>query len=340
MNTDFNVLSTVKSNNKLFVGGSFSVIGSTQNRGHLVALDSSGNLTNWSPNADSDVYSLALSGTTLYASGQFLNIGGSPRNRIAALDTTLNVNNATSWNPNANSDVRAILKSGTTIYAGGSFSNIGGQARNFIAALDTTLNTNNATLWDPSANSFVKSLTNAGAYIYAGGDFTAIGGQARNRLAALLISSNTNNATAWNPNADATVEALVASGTTVYAGGQFANVGGQARAYIAALDTTINTNNATAWNPDLTLGYNVASIVKFGADIYASGLFIRASGLFHNGFVDLDANLNVNNAKNWGQNAGLAGSLAMNMSGARLYASNAVVVDYATGVPLTDCLFF
>ena len=327
------------SNNKLFVGGSFSVIGSTQNRGHLVALDSSGNLTNWSPNADSDVYSLALSGTTLYASGQFLNIGGSPRNRIAALDTTLNVNNATSWNPNANSDVRAILKSGTTIYAGGSFSNIGGQARNFIAALDTTLNTNNATLWDPSANSFVKSLTNAGAYIYAGGDFTAIGGQARNRLAALLISSNTNNATAWNPNADATVEALVASGTTVYAGGQFANVGGQARAYIAALDTTINTNNATAWNPDLTLGYNVASIVKFGADIYASGLFIRASGLFHNGFVDLDANLNVNNAKNWGQNAGLAGSLAMNMSGARLYASNAVVVDYATGVPLTDCLF-
>ena len=63
-----------------------------------------GQATSWNPDADGYVYALAVTGSTVYAGGNFSAIGGQARNHIAALDATTGA--ATSWNPNATATVR------------------------------------------------------------------------------------------------------------------------------------------------------------------------------------------------------------------------------------------
>ena len=120
------------SGTKLYVGGDFTSIGGAT-RNHLAALDGSGAVTPWDPNAGvagdpagATVYSLLVSGTTVYAGGTFTTIGAQEtqptRKNIAALDDS---GNATPWNPNANNTVKALVLSGTTVYAGGDFTSIG-----------------------------------------------------------------------------------------------------------------------------------------------------------------------------------------------------------------------
>jgi hypothetical protein len=72
----------------LFIWGEFTQIcGVARNR--LAAVNvSTGQLTIWNLNADNVVYALALSGSDLYAGGDFTNIGGQNWNIIAAIHTT------------------------------------------------------------------------------------------------------------------------------------------------------------------------------------------------------------------------------------------------------------
>ena len=139
-------------------------------RNRLAAVDvSTGQLTTWNPNADNIVYALALSGSDLYAGGDFTNIGGHNWNRIAAIHTT--DEKATNWN--ANGTVRAIALGGSTVCIGGVFTNAGGQARARIAALNATVNANNAiSTWNRGASELVRALAISGSTLYVGGDFS------------------------------------------------------------------------------------------------------------------------------------------------------------------------
>ena len=59
-------------------------------RDYIAAIDAtSGTATTWIADADNVVNTLVVSGTTIYAGGEFANIGGKSRNFIAALDATL-----------------------------------------------------------------------------------------------------------------------------------------------------------------------------------------------------------------------------------------------------------
>jgi len=268
----------------VYAGGWFTSIGG-QARIYIAALDATQNTNNataWAPNADGGgVYTLAVSGTTVYAGGEFTSIGGQTRNYIAALDATLNTNNATAWNPGANSNVWALSVSGTTVYVGGRFTSIGGQTRNHIAALDAS---GTATAWNPNANKSVKALAVSGTTVYAGGAFTSIGGQVRYRIAALDATQNTNNATAWNAYAGGLVYALAVSGTTVYAGGDFTSIGGQTRINIAALDPS---GAATAWNPHAN--HYVHTLAASGTTLYVGGTFRQIGAAARNYIAALDA---------------------------------------------------
>ncbi|HVP14233.1 MAG TPA: hypothetical protein VMS88_01740, partial [Terriglobales bacterium] len=134
------------SGSTVYAGGAFTSIGG-QVRNRIAALDATtGGATDWDPNVESpdpftSVYALVVSGSTVYAGGEFTSIGGQARNGIAALDATTGA--ARAWNPNAwgsfDSDlyttVGALAVSGSTVYAGGNFTAMGGQAQSGIAAV-------------------------------------------------------------------------------------------------------------------------------------------------------------------------------------------------------------
>src|SRR5262249_55534659 len=139
--------------------------------------------TSFNPQSNSRVFALAVSGSTVYAGGDFVTIGGQSRNRIAALDATSGL--ATAWNPAANDSVRAIAVSGSTGYAGGLFTQIRTgptlQNRNRGAGIGAVRGL--ATPWNPDFDVDVLALRVADSSVYAGGKFTFVGGQARRGIA-------------------------------------------------------------------------------------------------------------------------------------------------------------
>jgi hypothetical protein len=325
------------SGSTVYAGGYFSSIGG-QVRNAIAALDAStGRATAWNPNASlgadaefgADVYALAVSGSTVYAGGNFSSIGGVVRNNIAALDAS--TGEAAVWNPSAGGYVYRLALSGSTVYAGGNFSSIGGVVRNNIAALDAR--TGRATAWNPNASARVSTLALSGSTVYAGGYFTSIGGQPRDQIAAL--DAQTGRATAWDANAnppftsycfehcppDFGVLALALSGSTVYAGGYFTSIGGQVRNQIAALDA--RTGDATAWNPSAggpttyEVSRDVDAFALSGSTVYVGGQFTSIGGQPRNNLAALDAQ--TGSATAWNPNAN-DGVNALAVSGSTVYA--------------------
>jgi hypothetical protein len=213
------------SGRRVYVWGGFTSIGGQTRHGIAAINSSNGKATAWNPNAMAGahagaVYSLAVSGQTVYAGGRFSAIGGRQRRGIAAIDAT--TGRATSWNPNASGNVSDLVVSGNTVYVGGNFTSIGSQPRNGIAALDAA--TGKATSWNPQTEPFshVDALAIAGQTVYAGGHFDSIGGQARHGIAAL--DATTGAATPWNPNPIGGGVQALAFGPdgSLWAGGPFA----------------------------------------------------------------------------------------------------------------------
>ncbi len=199
-------------------------------------------IDNWNPNANSSlstnaVGALAVVGNIVYAGGNFRNIGGQPRNYVAALDVTTGL--ATDWNPGASTTVYAIAVDGSMVYVGGAFENFGNKPLNRIAALgaDGTLSS-----WDPNAvDGTVNALAVAGGTVYVGRGFNTIGvgGTSRRYLAAL--DAGTGAATSWMPNPNISVLALAAAGGALYVGRQFTQIEGQSRLGFAAFDISGGT---------------------------------------------------------------------------------------------------
>ena len=320
-NANLIVFSLAVSGSTIYAGGRFTNIGGL-NRQSIAALDATtGNALAWNPNPNYGgyypyIYSLAISGTTVYVGGDFNSIGGQSRNFIAALDSA--TGNALAWNPNANSRVLSLAVSGITVFVGGYLNSIGGQSRNYIAALDAT--TGKATGWNPNADSIVRTLVVNGTTIYAGGGFTSIGGQSRNYIAAL--DAATGNSTVWNPNANGVVRTIAVNGTMIFAGGVFDSIGGQRHNYIAALDMT--TGIVANWDPKAhspsdiyTSPVCVYSLAVSGTTVYVGGGFDSIGGQGRNNIAAL--NMTTGNAIPWNPDAnGIVRTLTV--SGTKVYA--------------------
>ena len=185
----------------------------------------------------------------IYVGGEFTNIGGQPRNKIARLYSSDGTADPT-FNPNAvGESVRkiAIDANGNPI-VGGFFTDIGGQPRNNIARLNISDGTADPT-FNPNANYPVNTIAvDANNNLLVGGGFTNINGQSRNRIARLNSINGTADPT-FNPNANNLVFdlALDANGNPVV-GGIFTNIGGQARNNIARLNSSSGTADPT-FNP-------------------------------------------------------------------------------------------
>jgi len=237
---DGGVMTMAVGGGRVYIGGTFASIRGQPRRG-IAALDTTGALTTWNPDAHGGtapyVDALALGGGSVYAGGRFAVIGGQLRSGIAALDTATGA--PTAWNPNPAAYLAplmlALTVTGNTVYAAGTFTSIGGQARNNIAALDATSGA--ATAWNPNAgnsvNTSVSTMAIGRGTAFVSGTFTSIGGLPRNGLAAVDVASGA--ATEWAPSVNGSISALAASGGTVYLGGSFTRVEGQPQPYFAVI---------------------------------------------------------------------------------------------------------
>jgi hypothetical protein len=178
------------------------------------------------------VYALAVSGTTLYAGGQFSTAGGVTAIYIAKW-------NGSAWSAlgsGMDGWVNALAVSGTTLYAGGAFGTAGGVTVNGVAKW-------NGSAWSAlgsGMNGYVMALAVSGTTLYAGGYFTTAGGVTANYIAAW-------NGSAWsalgsgiggrfNSNVGGWphVFALAADGAGhLFVGGDFSSAGTNVSPYIA-----------------------------------------------------------------------------------------------------------
>ncbi len=334
----------------LFVGGTFTSIGGGAQgsngppRNFIAAFDVSvpdlGSLTEWNPNADGPVTSLAVTCDTLYVGGAFTHIAGRARNRIAALDIGSGV--ATEWNPNANGEVLALRLYGNTIYAGGKFTEIGGEHREFLAALDTR--TGRAKLWNPKADFGVSGVAVAGGTVYGGG-VVAGGGKLRKNLAAL--DTRTGRPLDWAPEVSGEtlinafpfrgVYALAATADTLYLGGPFTQINDESRSHVGAIE--ISSGRPAAWNPGV-IGI-VESLAVSGSAVFLGGRFTQVGGLVRQNIAAVDTASGVPLDWNPGANdkvkalaacgnALFAGGLFTTMAGAP--HNRLAAVDIASGL--------
>ena len=258
-NADNTVCALGVSGSMVYAGGDFSHIGG-QSRKIIAALDAAtGGATPWDPSTTDSlacVNTLAIVDSKVYAGGNFSNIGGQPRNGLAAIE--ISTGNATSWNPNAG-QVTALAVLGGTVYTG----------HQGLAAYDAA--TGAQTAWNPNpsiADGYVEigALAASDSTIIVGGRFTSIGGRSRANIAAL--DPTTGAATPWDPGADSEVETLAVSGSSIFAGGLFTTVNGQMRrAGVAALDPA--TGAPTPWNPDTEMA--ISALAVSGSKVYAAG---------------------------------------------------------------------
>jgi hypothetical protein len=341
------------SGSTVYAGGTFRSIAG-QARHHLAALDAAtGRATAWNPNPNRGdrtvngvVDALAVSGSTVYAGGNFLSIGAQPRTNLAAFDAS--TGEVTDWNPNPyppppTGRVSGLALSGSTVFAGGDFSSVGGQPRDSFATLDAStgaatvatpnvgccvdaLAASGSTLYaadgsnglmalnlDQSArtdwrvyyNGRINALAVAGSNLYVAGSFKSIDGRPRNGFAAL--NASTGDVTDWDPHAQTTASdqgghALAVSGSTIFVAGAFSSIGGQPRNQLAALDAT--TANATDWNPNPTSppGYTsvVDALAVSGPNVYVGGSFDSINGQPRRNVAALDATTGA--ATSWNPN--------------------------------------
>jgi hypothetical protein len=179
------------------------------------------------------VLALAVSGTNLYAGGEFTKAGGTNANYIAQW-------NGSSWSPLGSGmgamggntpRVLALAVSGTTLYAGGEFTTAGGTTANYIAQWDGTnwsslgLGVSSGRFNDTS----VTALTASGGTLYVGGVFITAGSIGATNVASWDGSSWS----AIGPGFNNAVNALAPSGNTLYAAGDFITSGGKFCPFIA-----------------------------------------------------------------------------------------------------------
>ena len=269
------------SGTKVALGGAFRTAPTASEtpvrRDNLAALDlATGLAKTWNPRANKTVFTLAVSGSAVYAGGAFTTVnGGVARNHLASFD--LSLSGVTSWNPNVNDTVFTLALAGATVYAGGSFTTANvNLTRNHAAAFTSSGAGTAIPNWNPNANGAVFALDAWDNVVYMGGDFTSLGATGRTRLAAVDVNGTIQ---PWNPLANDTVFALAHAGTTEYAGGSFTLVNGNVpRGAAAAFDAT--SGAAAGWDPSLALtgggGGIVISLAPTASTMYLGGLFHTA----------------------------------------------------------------
>ena len=266
-----------------FIGGDFTNVRGVV-RKRIAHLRADGTVDpDFDPGANGPVRALAISGSIIYAGGDFTTIGDRPRSFLAAVRIGDGV--VTSWNPSvgpAGCMVDALAVSGSTVYAGGRFYLVGEQFRSCIAAIDAVTGT--PTSWDPHADNIVTSLVVSGSLVYMAGGFDTVGGVTRRRVAAVDTAGL---ATSWDARMTAGLpEEMSVSEDSVYLAGEsltFESAGN--REGVAAVDRATGALTAFDAQPNAS----VYAMALSGSTLYVGGSFTAIGGEVRTRFAALDA---------------------------------------------------
>ena len=286
------VFALASSGNTIYVGGSFSKLG-TSTRSRIGAVDASTGavLSGFKPKLDAAVNSLAVGGGVVYAGGAFTTANGVARAALAAFDAT-NGALSTAWAPAAagNSSTTPTVTSvrlapgGGLVYVGGGFTTINGASQSHIAALSTGTGAPSPTFTHHVPYGVVDlAVDSTGVFVAGAGG----GGNFAN------LNPSTG-ATVWQGGTDGNVQAIAVLDGEVYVGGHYTNYcgpqGGQHTCTnpvqrLKLLAVAEGTGALTSWNPHANSALGVFALAGSGTTIAAGGDFTKIGGVAQQGYA-------------------------------------------------------
>jgi hypothetical protein len=179
---------------------------------------------------------MSLRESTIFASGDFVTIGGQTRPKVAELDLTSGL--ATSWNPpSMNNAALSMVLDENTVFLGGMFGVVDGVSHPFAVGLDVASGA--VTSWNPQVSGFVHALAKQGNSIFVGGSFNTLGGAPRWYLGA--VDDEQGNAIDWITDATAPVYAILPCTSSILVGGGFSSVAYCAQNGLAMIEAPATT---------------------------------------------------------------------------------------------------
>jgi len=236
------------------------------------------------------VFSLAVSGPSLYVGGSFTTYRAQPALRLAKVDlATGDLDTTFTQAVGPGNVVYSLAASGSSLYVGGIFTTYRGVAAHGLAKVDLATGDLDTTFTQATgANAGVYALTIFDSKLYVGGVFNTYRGQNAERLAKVDLTTGNMDATfTQTTGANGGVYAFCISGSLVYVGGVFTTYRGTPALYVAkqelatgALDTTFTR----------TTGFNapVKALLLSGSSLYVGGSFASYRGQAAENLAKLD----------------------------------------------------
>jgi len=247
----------------------------------------------WTPVLDGSANVLASDGTDLYVAGDFTQVGGQARARLAKiLLSGPNAGQADgSWNPAPNNKVKSMLVAtagaqGAFLYVSGDFLSVGGIGQKYLARLSLTGAGAADPNWDPIPSQPSGAIGTDGVNLYVGGGFTSFNG-VNNRRGLVRLSLTAPDAfdTAWNPDPDGEVTSMAIIGSDIYYSGVFKTVTLQPRFFLAKSSTVGSgvVDGAFVPNPNGA----VLDMAAGGGGLIVGGRFTTTTGAASRAFARL-----------------------------------------------------
>jgi hypothetical protein len=216
--TDGMVRAIAYGNGSMYLGGAFSSMrpagkplgsGEVPRRGFAALDRATGKLQKLTANVNGTVFALAVDGPIVYLGGSFTQVGGKPRQNLAAVNAL--TGNVTRWKPSAGGVVRALdVAPNGNVFVGGSFTQINGSGRKRIAQVGadgalvpwkvTIEQIDDGSACPPRCSPVVFTIDVApdGRTVYFGGHFARVNGQGREQAAAVSTTDATD-LKSWDP---------------------------------------------------------------------------------------------------------------------------------------------